>query len=42
MILIKLIFTNPNYISNIKYFIKIVIIESNSNYFNIDIYIIKH
>ena len=30
------IFTNPNYIANIKYFIKIVIIESNSNYFNID------
>ena len=30
------IFTNLNYIANIKYFIKIVIIESNSNYFNID------
>ena len=30
------IFTNPNYIANIKYFIKRVIIESNSNYFNID------
>ena len=30
------IFINTNYIANIKYFIKRVIIESNSNYFNID------
>ena len=30
------IFTNPKFINNIKYFIKIVFIESNLNYFTID------